>query len=76
MATEQDTAELTQRIEEALRGSDVEGAAQAIASIHPADRADLYERLEPELQEAFLSVLSTEQMSELLDYLQEEAREG
>ena len=75
MATEQDTAELTQRIEEALRGSDVEGAAQAIASIHPADRADLYERLEPELQEAFLSVLSTEQMSELLDYLKEEARE-
>ncbi len=41
MATEQDPAELTQRIEEALRGSDVERAAQAIASIHPADRADL-----------------------------------
>ena len=75
MATEQDTTELTDRIEGILRGPDIEKATEAIASIHPADRADLYERLEPELREAFLSVLSSEAMGELLEYLDEEVRE-
>ncbi len=75
MATEQETAELTDRIEEILRGPNIEKAAEAIASVHPADRADLYERLDPELREAFLSVLSSEAMGELLEYLEEEVRE-
>ncbi len=75
MASEQDTAELTDRIEGILRGPDIEKAAEAVASIHPADRADLYERLDPELREAFLSVLSSEAMGELLEYLEEEVRE-
>jgi len=74
MTTEQDTAELTERVEEALRGDDVERAAEVIASLHPADRADLYERLDPELREAFFSVLSIEQMAELMEYLDEEVR--
>jgi len=75
MATEQDTPELTDRVEEILRGPDIEKATEAIASIHPADRADLYERLDPELREAFLSVLSSEETAELLEYLEEEVRE-
>ena len=75
MASEQDTAELTDRIEGILRGPDIEKATEAVASIHPADRADLYERLDPELREAFLSVLSSEAMGELLEYLEEEVRE-
>ena len=75
MASEQDTAELTDRIEGILRGPDIEKAAEAVASIHPADRADLYERLDLELREAFLSVLSSEAMGELLEYLEEEVRE-
>jgi len=75
MATEQDTSELTDRIEGILRGPDIEKAAEAIASIHPADRADLYERLDPELREAFLSVLSSEEIAELLEYLDEGVRE-
>ena len=75
MASEQDTAELTDRIEGILRSPDIEKAAEAVASIHPADRADLYERLDPELREAFLSVLSSEAMGELLEYLEEEVRE-
>lgn len=75
MATEQDTAELTERIEEILHGPDIEKAREAIAPIHPADRADLYERLHPELREAFLSLLSSEDVGELLDYLEEEVRE-
>ncbi|MEE8347851.1 MAG: magnesium transporter, partial [Dehalococcoidia bacterium] len=75
MATEQDTAELTERIEQALRGADVKDAVKAIATVHPADRADLYERLDTDLREAFLALLSTEDMAELLDYLEEEVRE-
>jgi magnesium transporter len=75
VATEQDTAELTERIEEVLRGPDIEKATEAIAPIHPADRADLYERLDPELREAFLALLSAEEVAELLDYLEDEVRE-
>ena len=74
MTTEQDTAEIAERVEEALRGDDVERAAEVIASLHPADRADLYERLDPELREAFFSVLSTEEMADLMEYLDEEVR--
>ena len=74
MTSEQDAAELAERIEEALRGDDVERAAEVIATVHPADRADLYERLDPELREAFFSVLSTEEMAELMEYLDEEVR--
>jgi magnesium transporter len=75
MATEEDTTELTERIEGILRSPDIQKAAEAIASIHPADRADLYERLDPELREAFLSVLSSEELADLLEYLEEEVRE-
>jgi len=76
MTTEQDAAELAERVEEALRGDDVARAAEAIASVHPADRADLYERLDPELREAFFSVLSSEEMAELMEYLDEEVRQA
>ncbi len=76
MATEQDFAALKERIEEALHGTDVEKASEAIASVHPADRADLYERLEPELGEAFLSLLSAEDAGELMEYLGDETREA
>lgn len=75
MTAEQETQELTERIEEALRGPDIERASEAVSSIHPADRADLYERLDPELREAFLSVLSSEEIAGLLEYLDEEVRE-
>src|SRR3972149_6362848 len=74
MATEQETTELTERIESALRSGDVQNAAEVIGSVPPADRADLYERLDPELREAFFSVLSTEEMADLMEYLDEEVR--
>src|SRR3990170_27837 len=74
MTTEQDAAELAERVEEALRGDDIERAAAVISAVHPADRADLYERLDPDLREAFFSVLSTEEMAELMEYLDEEVR--
>jgi magnesium transporter len=72
MTTEQDAVDLTERVEKALGGADVERAAETIAALHPADRADLFERLEPDLREAFLSLLSTEETAELLEYLDEE----
>src|SRR3990172_11357768 len=76
MTTEQDAAELAERIESALRSSDVQNAAEVIAFLHPADRADLYERLDPELREAFFSVLSSEEMADLMEYLDEEVRQA
>ena len=76
MTTEQDSTELAEKVEEALRGDDVGRAAEVIASLHPADRADLYERLDPELREAFFSVLSTEEMADLMEYLDEEVRDA
>lgn len=75
MTTEQDTVELTERIEEALRSPDVEAAAEALSSIHPADRADLYERLDPELREPFLSLLSAEETANLIEHLEDEVVE-
>jgi magnesium transporter len=75
MAAEKDAPELIDRIEEILRSPDIEKAAEAIGSIHPADRADLYERLDPDLREAFLSILSSEETGDLLEYLEEEVRE-
>src|SRR3989304_963325 len=62
MTTEQDAAELAERVEEALRGDEGERAA------------GLAERLDRELREAFFSVLSTEEMAELMEYLDGEVR--
>jgi magnesium transporter len=76
MTAEQDAIDLAERIEEALGGDDVERAAETITALHPADRADLFERLEPEMREAFLSLLSTEDTAELLEHLDEEVRES
>jgi magnesium transporter len=75
MAAEQEISELTDRVEATLRGPDIAEATEVISSIHPADRADLYERLDPDLRETFLSVLSAEEMADLLEYLEEDVRQ-
>src|SRR3990172_974947 len=74
MTTEQDAAELAEGGGGPLRGAAAGPAAEPIAPVPPADRADLYERLDPELREAFFSVLSSEEMAELMEYLDEEVR--
>lgn len=73
MTTEQEVATLTRRVEDLLRGNSVQEAVDLLASIHPADQADLYQRLEPDLREAFLAVLSAEKLADLLEHLDEDA---
>lgn len=75
MVAEQEPRDLKDNIEEILCGQDVQKAVEAISAIHPADRADIFERIDAELREAFLSVLSTEEMAELLEYLDEDVLE-
>jgi len=72
MATEQESAVLTERIEELLRGDDVEAAVELLNSTHPADQADLYDRLDETDRERMLALLSAEGIAHLLEHMDEE----
>jgi len=63
------------RIEELLSGDNVEGAAELLADMHPADQADLYDRLDDAERETMLALLSTEARAQLLEHLDEETLE-
>ncbi len=75
MATEQETATLANRLQDLLSGDNVAEAVELLASIHPADQADLYLRLDPEARVALLALLSAEGLAQLLGHLDEEVRE-
>jgi magnesium transporter len=72
MTTEQESAVLARRIEELLRGADVEAAVEILTSTHPADQADLYQRLDDANRERLLALLSAEGTAHLLEHLDEE----
>ncbi len=72
MATEQETATLASRLEQLLSGDNVAEAVELLASIHPADQADLYLRLDPEARKALLALLSAEGLAQLLSHLDED----
>lgn len=74
MAAKQEKVTIIKQLEETLRGDSVPEAVQLLSSIHPADQADLYQRLEPELRGVFLSVLSAEGIANLLSYVNEDVR--
>lgn len=74
MATKEETLSLVKKLEELLRSDAVAETVELIASIHPADQADLYLRLDPELREAFLALLSAEGMANFLSYVDEDVR--
>lgn len=63
------------RIEELLSGDNVEAAAELLRAMHPADQADLYDRLDDAERETMLALLSTEDRAELLEHLDEESLE-
>jgi magnesium transporter len=52
----------------------VEEAMSLIASIHPADQADVFTNLEPDLRRTFFALLSAEGQAELIEYLDEDDR--
>jgi len=68
MTTEQhDVTEQT--IEELLHGADVRAAVEALAALHPADQAELYENLDEDDRETMVSLLSAEGMAHLIEHL-------
>src|SRR4030042_995559 len=66
--TEPDVEVTSEKVEDLLRGEALEEAVGLIASIHPADQAELFTRLEPALRTAFLALLSSEGMAPLLEH--------
>ncbi len=71
MTTEQEGAVET-RIEDLLHGDDVNAAVEALAAMHPADQADLFQRLDHDDRETMLSLLSAEGLADLLGHLDED----
>jgi magnesium transporter len=75
MTTEQESAQLVDRVEEILGGDDAEAAAKLLAAMHPADQAELYERLDEPERETMLALLSNESRARLLEHFDEEMLE-
>ena len=71
---EQDTEVMVKTVEDLLKGEKLEEAVEAVASIHPADQAELFWHLEPELRQSFLALLSAEGLAHLLEHLDPEER--
>jgi magnesium transporter len=72
---EQDVEVTSEKVEDLLRGEALEEAVSLIASIHPADQAELFTRLEPDLRPSFLALLSAEGQAHLLEHLEPEERQ-
>src|SRR6266511_3829724 len=73
--TESEDSDTAGRVEEMLRGDNVESAAELLAGMHPADQADLYDRLDDADRETMLALLSNENRALLLENLSEETLE-
>jgi magnesium transporter len=71
MSTEQESA-VEPRIEDLLHGDDVNAAVEALGAMHPADQADLLQRLDEDDRETMLSLLSAESLGDLLGHLDED----
>jgi magnesium transporter len=72
---EQDVEVTDETVEGLLRGGALEEAVELIASIHPADQAELFTRLEPDLRPSFLALLTAEGQAHLLEHLEPEERQ-
>jgi magnesium transporter len=72
---EQDVEVTDEIVEDLLRGGALEEAVELIASIHPADQAELFTRLEPDLRPSFLALLTAEGQAHLLEHLEPEERQ-
>ncbi|HEV8573742.1 MAG TPA: magnesium transporter [Dehalococcoidia bacterium] len=75
MTTEPEGVDPADRIEELLGGDDAAAAAELLEGMHPADQADLYDRLDDPERETMLALLSNESRAELLEHLDEDTLE-
>ena len=71
---EHDPEVMVKTVEDLLRSEKLEEAVEAVASIQPADQADLFWHLQPELRQSFLALLSAEGLAHLLEYLDPDER--
>ncbi len=75
MTTEQESAVETANVAELLHGDDVNAAVEALAAMHPADQADLYQRLDDDDRQIMVSLLSAEGLAHLIEHLDEDVVE-
>jgi magnesium transporter len=71
---DQDVEVMSEKVEDLLRGEALEEAVSLVSSIHPADQAELFTHLEPELRPSFLALLSAEGMAHFLEHLEPDDR--
>jgi len=75
MTTEPESAPIADRVEELLSGDNIQAAAELLVAMHPADQADLYDRLDDAERETMLALLSNEARAELLEHFDEDTLE-
>lgn len=71
-SSEEERSELFRRVEELLRGDDLDAVLDFVTDMHPADQADLFHRLDESGRSTMLALLSAEQQAHLLEHLDEE----
>ena len=74
MTTEQDAAAVEDRLRDLLHSDDVDAAREALAALHPADQADLFDRLDDDERQTMLSLLDADSVAGLLEHMDEDLR--
>lgn len=74
MTTEQDAAAVQDRLRDLLHSDDVEAAREALAALHPADQADLFDRLDEDERQTMLALLDADSVAGLLEHMDEDLR--
>ena len=72
MTTDQDLAAALERLQELLRGDDVQPAIDLLDGMHAADQADVFEALDEADRSKMLALLSSEGTAQLLLHLEDE----
>lgn len=74
MTTEQDSASVEERVRDLLHSDDVESAREVLLAMHPADQADLFDRLDDDERQTMLSLLDADGVAALLEHMDEDVR--
>ena len=75
MTTEQELPAVEERLRELLHGDDVEAAREFLAALHPADQAETFAELDEDERTTMLSLLSAEQVGDLVEHLDDDVRQ-
>jgi magnesium transporter len=72
LTSDEERSDLFRRVEDLLRGEDAAAAMDILAEMHPADAADLFQRLDETTRGTMLALLSVGQQAHLIDHMDEE----